>query len=193
LRAAISLAAEGLAEFRLVGLDGLEVLSPQEILRPIERGRRHIEPCMPDVAMAFAARLRGLELRAAELPPEPLGLTHGAFRYGQLLARGDRIVVLDLDSLCLAGAAVDPGSFLAGLDKVAARSPRLRPVLAACEATFLEALERDGHVHPEWLAWHRAAARLEHAIRSILSLDPDWPDRVATLLHGAAAEVPVRV
>ena len=122
-----------------------------------------------------------------ELPPEPVGLAHGAFRAGQLVVRGERVVVLDLDSLCLAGTAMDPGCFLAGLDSTGARNPRLREVLGACEARFLESIDA---VDPRWLGWHRAAATVEHALRRAYALEPHWLERTALLLDRAGEVLP---
>jgi hypothetical protein len=180
--AAVRRAAEGLGEFRAAAVEGLGVLTPDEILRPLERGRRELEPVVPNAARAVAARLDELAQVAAELPPEPLGLAHGALRAGQLLVRDERVVVLDLDSLCLAGAALDPGCFLAGLDLTATRSPRLRALLTRCEHAFLEGLD---DVDTRWIGWHRAAACVEHALRRAYALEPQWPERMALLLERA--------
>ena len=180
--AAVARAAEGLAEFRAVAVEGAPLVTPQEILRPLDRGRRELERALPDVANEVSARLAELAQLARELAPEPVALAHGAFRAGQLLVRGERLVVLDLDSLCVAGVGMDPGCFLAGLDATGVRSPRLRPVLARAEAAFTGRL--DG-VDARWVAWHRAAACVEHALRRAYALEPEWPGRLAALLDCA--------
>jgi hypothetical protein len=187
---AMARAAEGLAAFRGAMVAGLPLETPETVLHPIWRGMRQLQPVLPELADAVAARLDALERDAFELPPEPVGLTHGAFRYGQLLVRGEELVVLDIDGLCLAGIAADPGCFLAGLDRTASRNPRLRPVLAACEEAFIDALQRTAPVHPGWLAWHRAAAGVQTALRSAFSLDANWPERAAWLLRAEIAPAP---
>jgi hypothetical protein len=179
---AVARAADGLRAFREVAVEGVPLVTPQEILRPLERGRRQLQAVVPDVAGAVGARLDELAQLAEELPAEPLGLAHGAFRAGQLLVRGERIVTLDLDSLCVAGAGMDPGSFLAGLDVSGVRSPELRPVLAQAEAVF--AAHIDG-LDARWVGWHRAAACVEHALRRAYALEPEWPSRLAALLSCA--------
>jgi hypothetical protein len=187
---AITRAAEGLAEFCGLSVDGPPALTADEILGALDRGRRQLEPLLPDLAGSVDLQVRALAHAAAGLPAEPLGLAHGAFRHGQLLVRGDRIVVLDLDSLCLAGQALDPGCFLAGLDATAVRSPRLRPLLAVCEARFVDGLDGAAHVDPRWLAWHRAAACLEHALRAAFALDLNWPERAALFVESASRAIP---
>lgn len=185
--AAVRAAAEGLGAFREGALEGPPVVTPQEILRPIERGRRQLDPVLPELARAVGARLQELARLAAELAPEPLGLAHGTFRASQLLVRGERIVVLDLDSLCLAGTARDAGTFLGGLDATATRNPELRQLLAACEAAFVQCI--DG-VDPRWVAWHRAAACVEHGLRRAYALEPGWPARASRLLERAGEVLP---
>jgi hypothetical protein len=180
--AAVARAAEGLAEFRAVAVEGAPLVTPTEILRPLERGRRELESVVPGIASEVGARLAELAQLARELPPEPVALAHGAFRAGQLLVRGERLVVLDLDSLCVAGVGMDPGCFLAGLDATGVRSARLRPLLAQAEAAFTARL--DG-LDARWVAWHRAAACVEHALRRAYALEPDWPGRLAALLDCA--------
>jgi hypothetical protein len=185
---AVRRVAGGMAEFRAAAVEGLAVVTPDDILRPLVRGARELEPVGPDAARAVAARLEELARLATELEPEPRVLAHGAFRAGQLLVRDERVVVLDLDSLCAAGAAHDVGCFLAGLDLSATRSPRLRPIAARCETAFLDGI--DG-VDPRWIAWHRAAACVEHALRRVYALEPQWPEHMALLLARASEALAV--
>jgi hypothetical protein len=63
-------------------------------------------------------------------------------------------------------------------------------LLAVCEATFVDSLDRAACVDHRWLAWHRAAACLEHALRAAFALDLNWPERAALFLESASRAIP---
>lgn len=183
LLAHVGRAAEALPAFRRALVPGVPHMSPADVLAGLERRARGLDRVQPALAVSVARRLRDLEAGAARLRPEPPGLTHGAFRHNQLLAAGDRLVLLDLDTLCVAGAGTDPGGFLAYLDCVALRRPRLRAVLADCEHEFVAAVEAHAPPSPGWFAWHRAAGHVKWALRSALKLAPGWQETADTLLR----------
>jgi hypothetical protein len=176
-------AARGLAAFRRLPAGGLPTRNAETILARLEDDRRTVAPVVPDVAAVVGVRLRALAEDARELPPERLGLAHGAFRHNQLLVRGPELVVLDLDGLCLAGEGLDPGTFLAGLDQTGVHRTKRREVFAACAEHFAGALDAD----PRWVAWHRAAAGVSLAMREVFALHPQWRERTEALLHPVAS------
>lgn len=181
--------AAGLLPFRNVGVARLDHVTPTVILDRLEDRRRSVEGIAPGFANAALRCLRRLEDSAARLPAEPLCLAHGAFRHNQLLVAGERLVLADPDGFCHAGPALDPGEFLACLDRNALRRPHLRGVMADCEGAFLGGLETDDQVSTGWLAWHRAASHVKLAVRSVFSLAPAWPDTVDGLLRLAGATI----
>lgn len=180
---AAALAAEGLPAFRRRRIAGVPVRTADAILGDIAHEHRTLAPVLPQLAAAAGARLQALARDADALPPERLGLAHGAFRHTQLLLHAEDLVVLDLDGLCLAGEGFDPGTFLADLDRVAMRRPRRRDILAASEAAFVAALD----AHAGWVAWHRAAARVQLALREVFALAPSWRERADALLNPVPA------
>jgi hypothetical protein len=179
LRAYMEGAALGLARFRRLPTSGVPVRTAETVLRQLEHDRCTLAPVVPELAAVAGARLRALAREALELPPERLGLAHGAFRHNQLLVRGEELVVLDLDGLCLAGAGLDPGTFLAGLDQAGVHRPARRELFAACAEDFAGELD----VHPGWVSWHRGAARLHLALREAFALAPLWRERADALLN----------
>jgi hypothetical protein len=179
----VARAAEVLPAFRRALVPGVPHMGPAAVLSQLERRARGLDRVVPALADSVARRLRDLEAEAARLRPEPLGLAHGAFRHNQLLAAGDRLILLDLDTLCVGGAGTDPGGFLAYLDGTSLRRPRLRAVLSDCEEAFVAIVEAHASSSASWLAWHRAAGHVKWALRSVLALAPSWPETADALLR----------
>jgi hypothetical protein len=185
LRRQMIKAAEGLAAFRQAAVDGLSHVGPRKALERIERTMEGLglQRVAPSLAETIRRRLHMLETEACRLSPEKIGLSHGAFRHSQFVLSGESLVALDLDALCLSGANADPAEFLTGLDRMALYKPRLTSLLHECEQVFLGALHRQTDIDPRWLAWHRSAAHVKWALRSLFTLGPSWPESTAALLR----------
>jgi Ser/Thr protein kinase RdoA (MazF antagonist) len=133
------------------------------------------------IAPELAARVRGL-VRALErrVPRESARcLAHGDFESGQLLVGRDGLVLLDLDDLCHAPAALDLANYAAHLVDGNGAG------LSAAEHALACLVEGYGR-EPEALRWHLAAALLCRAPAPFRRYRPDWPHRVEGIL--AAAE-----
>ena len=182
LKRCIQRIADGLRSFGECSVTGLPVLSPETILGELQARISKVRAVEPVFGSALQTRVGELRDEARRLTPEAIGLTHRAFRHHHFIARGEELVLLDLDDLCLAGASANAGSFLAYLDRTAARRPRLREVSEECMRVFFEAVEEDGWVDPAWLDWHRAATRVQWAQRAFFALHPKWPPLTAELL-----------
>jgi hypothetical protein len=181
LLAHMSAAAEGLGAFQRAQIDGLPSETPRQLIANFRRDSAGIEAVAPELAHAVSNALQRLETAAGALSPEPLLPTHGAFRHDQLLHADGRLIVLDLDTICLSGASADAGNFLGYLDLTAVRRPRLQPVIDDCARAFVETLRASGLTSPEWLAWYRAAAHVKKALRAFFSLEPNWPETATHL------------
>ncbi len=178
----ISSAAEGLAAFQQSPIDNLPSQTPHQLIANFRSDSAGIEAVAPELAHAVSNALQRLETAAGALAPEPLVPTHGAFRHDQLLHAEGRLIVLDLDTICLSGASADAGNFLGYLDLTAVRRPRLQPIIDDCARAFGEALRASGLTSLEWLAWYRAAAHVKKALRAFFSLEPNWPETTSRLL-----------
>ena len=184
LRTETARVAAGLSAFQRMTVQGLDCVGPHDVLREQEEDLDGLNQVAPALAKSMQVLLRRLESAATKLPAEEMVLCHGAFRYNQFLRRGDTLIALDLDALCLSGASADAGEFLAYLDLTALRRPRLCPAIPVCEEVFLAAVlqpRRD----PRWLAWYRAASHVKWAQRSLLSLRLRWPEITEGLLRAA--------
>ncbi len=178
----ISAAAEGLVAFQRTKIEGLPSETPHQLIANFRSDSAGIEAVAPELAHAVSNALQRLETAAGALSPEPLVPTHGAFRHDQLLHAEGRLIVLDLDTICLSGASADAGNFLGYLDLTAVRRPRLQPIIDDCARAFGEALRASGLTSLEWLAWYRAAAHVKKALRAFFSLEPNWPETTSRLL-----------
>ncbi|MEN8185320.1 MAG: hypothetical protein ABFS46_22600, partial [Myxococcota bacterium] len=180
----IARAAEGLRFLQQTPADGLPRVAPRDLVAGFRRSTTRFPQVAPRLAAGLERSLRGLERAADQLPAEPLVPTHGAFRLHQLLPCDGKLGVLDLDTLCRSGASADAGNFLAYLDALALRRPRLEALLGDCANAFLEALgpspDRSG-----WLSWYRAASLVKMAFRCFLRLAPGWPETSRALLREA--------
>jgi hypothetical protein len=174
----VARAGRGLAAFQRCELQGLPVATPRDLIEKLRDSVAPIRAVAPRLARALEERLAALERATGRLAPEALVPTHGAFRHGQLLLLPETLFVLDLDTLCRSGASADAGNFLAYLDFLALRRPRLRPLAERCQQAFVEALGPT----TGWLAWYRAASQLKVALRSFLSLSRQWPAHTGGLL-----------
>jgi len=161
------------------------VVTPPSLVAKLRRGVALVRSVEPPLADSIEERVVALERSLGALAPEPLVPTHGAFRHGQLLLRPDGLVVLDLDTLCRSGASADAGNFVAYLDSLALRRPRLASVAERCREAFVATLQGPPDSRAAWLAWYRAASHLKVALRSFLSLSRRWPERAAALLECA--------
>ena len=179
-------AADGLQFLHRQEVGGLPAVPPKALLQRFEDSMEGLPLVDPAAAELIIACLRTLEEQASRLPPEPMVTTHGAYRHDQILIRGKRQTVLDLDTLCLSGASADAGNFLSYLDVTAERRRRQRPVIEECAPFFEERALRLPSVSPEWLAWYRAAGHVKKAVRSYLSLDAKWPQMADAFLRPIA-------
>lgn len=140
----------------------------------------------PPAGRALAA----LVDRLASTTPrdEHLVLAHGAFRTGQVIAAGDTVSLLDLDTVAASAPARDLGNAAAYLHWADLRGV-LRPGLgAAFGAASLTTYATDAAPPDDWsLAWWTAAAMCKIAGRRSRSLaTAEWP-AVPGLLARATA------
>ena len=105
---------------------------------------------------------------------------HGDFNVGQLLADGDRIMVVDVDTLAEGSAAVDIAAYAANLHN--GRGGDDDDVAAALTGL----IEAYGSSPPD-LNWHLAATMLRRVDRPIRRLKKRWPDRVGTIVSAIEA------
>jgi hypothetical protein len=141
--------------------------------------REYIAP-MALANPALAARYeQALAVVAAGVGHEdtPPVVTHGAFRTDQLMIQGADLVLIDLDTFCLANPARDVGNFMAYLRWKAIRRPEQQAMIEQAGRAFLAGYRA---ARPELddrqLACYQAASLLKIAGRRFRSLTvKEWP------------------
>jgi hypothetical protein len=182
-------AAQGLRSLQQTPTAGLHAVAPRDLVESFRRTTAKISEVVPQLGARVERCLQALERSADRLPAEPMVPTHGAFRLDQLVPCEHRLGVLDLDTLCRSGASADAGNFVAYLEALALRRPRLDGVLAECRKVFLQALATDTPAGSAWLSWYGSASLVKVAFRSFLNLAPGWPETSRALLHRAEARL----
>lgn len=138
-----------------------------------------IDQVLPAVAAVYAATLQALITVAQGLTAVPPVVCHGALRTDQwLITRAptpngppEQLMLIDLDTLCLANPACDLSNCLAYLTWKALRQPHHAAFIHAAEAALLAGYAMRQPLPPaEWLALYRAVALLKIAGRRFRSL-----------------------
>jgi hypothetical protein len=186
LRLLAHVAAEGLTAFQRVAVPGLPENLPQTQLKKLQKSiaaHGGSNTVLPGAAETMGKLLRGLEESAARLPPEPVRLSHGAFRHTHFLLRNDRPAIIDLDGLCMRGISADAAEFLAYLAWTRCRQASIRLALDECETAFLDGLKQQESLFSPWLAWHRSAALLKWALHSLRAPSAQCEQDTAAVLR----------
>jgi hypothetical protein len=152
-------------------------------LRNYGRVLAFVDPALGARYSAVVERLEEGEEGSADLTV----VSHGAFRTDQLLLTDERLLLIDLDTVCRAEPARDIGNLLAYLDWKAVRQPHLAGALEAARAAFLDGYARRRRAPaPARVSLYRAASLVKIAGRRFRSLTAaEWP-LVPALLNAAA-------
>lgn len=158
-----------------------------------------IERLLPSLAPIYLATLTALRATAASLPTTTPVICHGALRTDQFLLRQSdqqltaeaELLLIDLDTLCLADPACDIGNCLAYLAWKAIRQPRHADLIRQASAAFLAGYSTMRQLpHTATLAFYQALALLKIAGRRFSNLSyREWP-LTPSLVQAAAALLP---
>jgi len=132
-----------------------------------------------EVDRIIAAVVAGLE----EAPP---GLTHLDLKADHILLDGERLSLLDFDSLAQADPVLDPATLLAHLCSMPLRFPIPRDRARMAARTFAE--EYFVHVPKAWrrrLPLYYAGAALKEAVGFFRRQDPQWCEKIAVMVGEA--------
>ena len=175
-------AALGLAPFQRAVIDDLPTITPDCLLEDLRDNLQGLERVVPRLADSVEKLIDRLQTRTSRLPPETTVLGHASFRHTHFVLRGEKPTLLDLDGVCLCGPNLDPGNFLAYLDRGMLRRPQWKSVLRECGERFMDGLADLPGLSADWLTWHRTAAQLKGALRSFSSLSSRWPETTQGLI-----------
>jgi hypothetical protein len=131
---------------------------------------------------------------ATHLEAVSTGPTHRDLKADHFLLDGDRLALLDLDSLVEADPVLDPATLLAQLASMPFRFPLSHDQVRTVARVFAE--EYFAYVPPDWrrqLPFHYADAALHVAVGFFRRQEPRWPETVATLVEEAREGLAGRV
>ena len=170
-------AGEVLASLHRAAPDGLVPRTPADHLAAAAEAAQLVSHISPELTGRLERLLSELE---AGTPDAGAPVTsHGDFHARQFLHCADGLVLIDLDRVCAAPAALDPSSFAAHLVNEG------RPDLDAARVA-LEGLLGGYGGRPPGMSWYLATAILRRAPNPFRTLHEQWPDRVASIVDAAA-------
>jgi Ser/Thr protein kinase RdoA (MazF antagonist) len=177
----------------LAPVDGLKLKTPAHELSKTEAWAHQVEMGLPALATDLSSVIVGLQ-RLVEAPaPEPV-MVHRDYYPANILWDGARVWGLDFDQMALGDAAVDAGSFLAQLEKLAIRdgiAPSLHePKTRAFLNAYSTASGRDLGVR---LRFFRAYTFLQLAAAEVQRERPRWQELAGRFVKRAAEEAAVAV
>lgn len=184
----IAAAAEALAVFHGLDIDTGRNHSPRDELRIAGRWLKVLRGAAP----ALHGRMRSIVLALARLaksiPMEGLRLVHRDFYGAQILLQGDRVRLVDFDTLGKAHPEVDVSTFVAHLllDAMIAGKEDSSALVSA--SAFLEAYRRGHHLDPRRLRFYLPSALVRlGAIHWVRGLPVEQVSRLWGIAESAVA------
>jgi ABC-type multidrug transport system fused ATPase/permease subunit len=156
----------------------LGILLPDGQLAAARASARLATVLVPHLGPRMAALLQALE--ASQPEPDSLVVSHGDFDASQLVVAADGLALVDLDTLCLAPAALDVGNYVA-----AAAARRVSD--AGAGPNILDLFMRGYRVRPAGLAWYASSSILRRATFPFRKFQPEWRQGIEELLGRAEA------
>jgi hypothetical protein len=155
-------------------------------LRELRSYERAVVMANRGLGAEYAIAVKLLEDRAVSQAEADV-VSHGAFRTDQMLIAGDRLVLIDLDTLCRSEPARDIGNLLAYLDWKAIRNTQLADAFDAAKHAFLDGYASRRRPPPRArVTLLEAASLVKIAGRRFRSLSVrEWPLVPALLARGA--------
>ena len=186
--AMLSHVGRALAAFHQGEITGLPSYGLADVLALFERSKAFLVSTCPHLQARLEAVFEALESGLQDVPPGP---THLALRLGPILVDGDRLWLIDLDSLSAADPVLDAAMFLAHIASLRIRSKLDDETSRRLARSFADAYL--AHVPGAWrarLPLHYAGALLK-ATRNIFKhkvFRPDsqwWPETITAMLKEA--------
>jgi hypothetical protein len=159
--AMLSHVGRAMAAFHQGEISGLPSHGLADELALLERSRDFLVSTCPHLQARIEEVFKALETGLQDVPPGP---THLALRLGPILVDGDRLWLIDLDSLSAADPVLDAAMFLAHLAKLRIHSKLDEETSRRLARSFADAYL--AHVPSAWharLPAHYAAALLKAA------------------------------
>jgi len=186
--AMLSHVGRAMAAFHQSDISGLPSHGLADELALLERSKAFLVSTCPHLQARLEAVFEALEAGLQEVPPGP---THLALRLSPILVDGDRLWLIDLDSLSAADPLLDVAFFLANLASLRIRSKLDEETSRRLARSFIDAYF--AHVPGAWrarLPVHYAGALLKAAhymFRRKVSRPNSqwWPEAITAMLKEA--------
>lgn len=172
-----------LAKFHSQRSSGLDALPREvEVARLLIAARAVAVTCerLAIEARDLALRIAD-QLLAAPVIRRPI---HGDFYADQAILTADGIALIDLDAAVRSDPATDLGNFIARLEYGALRGDLSRNRVGEVERALIEGYIAESRTEaPARIGLYNAAGLLRLAADPFRYREPDWPERIATILR----------
>lgn len=177
---------ESVAALHATPLAGLQEIRLDDLRWNLRERSRVLGSVLP----ALEARLSGICEALARNAPEPMSAgrstLHGDLHLNNLLVCGSDIGIVDFDDLRAGSAAIELGSFVAGLLYRARLMGQDEGSAEEAIAAYLDGWQRRSRARMNWpeVRWHAAAALIhERAWRCLTSLKPGRLEIIPDLIE----------
>ena len=176
-----------LRRFRITGLSRYETADEIDHLNWLIH-----ETCaaFPDTTRELSALMSDLCVNAPRESVDPM-VCHRDFYDKQVLYDGNRVVLIDYDTLAASDPALDLGNFIAHLQWRAYQEPSAAGNLADAESAVWDVISSRDRKLSERVRWWCASARLRLAC--IYMWRPRWREESATFINDLLRHRPNRV
>jgi len=186
--AMLSHVGRAMAAFHQGDISGLPSHGLADEIASLERPKAFLVSTCPHLQARIEVVFEAIESGLQEVPPGP---THLALRLGPILVDGDRLWLIDLDSLSAADPVIDAAMLLAHLAKLRIRSQLDEETSRRLACSFADAYF--AHVPGAWrvrLPLHYAGALLKAArnVHRHKNVRPDsqwWLETITAMLKEA--------
>ena len=182
---AIGRIARALAAFNQAAVVAPRLRLLDDQVEALQRVGKLLQWACPPLGQEVAAIVSEVSARLEAVPTGPM---HRDLKADHFLLDGDRLGLLDLDSLVAADPVLDPATLLAQFASMPFRFPLSHEQMQATSQVFTD--EYFAHAPRDWrrrLPVHYAGAALHVAVGFFRRQEPRWPETVATLVGQASA------
>ncbi len=185
--------ATALRQLHSSSLPGLGIQTTPELVVRINDAFIDLCAACPDLVTSLFRLRRQLIQALKQLAPEPLATLHGDFHWKQVVFKGNRPALLDLERMTRGDGLLDVANFATQLEMLAWRPETgVAPDSASrWSESFLDAwaFQSATRIDRGRLSVYAAVARLEWARGMLRHLRPNWRELCAMAVSRAGADL----
>ena len=185
----VRLVTSNLVSLHNMNILGLQAVTPEMILRRIERKiLRRMQSLIPDLADRADKIMSDLSEHLHWTENTKKVTLHGDFHIANFLINEDGLAFIDMDNLCMGDPCHDLALFASRLMlrnlHHADRLPETLRIVSILPEIYTEISGR--HIRPDTFAWFLSALLIGRQIKSCMRVDaPDMDKLISKLLHWA--------